>query len=124
MHQPPAGGERRADRAAVLAALERQLKRRDKALVANTGYRRTGPQLTDWLHGISPSGKSIAGVREQAERISRCRLTFEVHRGALTGLVNRNIVDTAMFLDRNSRIQASCCTHHAAGRAEPLAMRG
>src|SRR6201989_1226400 len=29
-----------ADRAAVLAALERQLKRGDKALVGNTGYRR------------------------------------------------------------------------------------
>ena len=63
-----------------------------------------GRSLRTWLGrmGISPGGKSIAGVREQAERISRCRLTFEVHRGGVTGLVNQNIVDTAIFLDSNS----------------------
>jgi Plasmid encoded RepA protein len=38
-------------------------------------------------------------VRDQADRISRCRLTFHMTRNGRTSLVNQNIVDTAMFLD-------------------------
>jgi hypothetical protein len=42
-------------------------------------------------------------VREQADRISRCRLTFHAQFGnggtsGKAGLVNQNIVDTAMFV--------------------------
>jgi hypothetical protein len=37
-------------------------------------------------------------VREQAERLSRCRLTFHIQQGGRAGLVNQNIVDTAMFV--------------------------
>src|SRR5690348_4569114 len=51
--------------------------------------------------GIPQGGKNIAIVREQAERISRCRLTFHVSRGGRTGLVNQNIVDSAIFLENN-----------------------
>jgi Plasmid encoded RepA protein len=60
-----------------------------------------GKSLRDWLGrmGIPQGGKSIALVREQAERISRCRLTFQVSHGGRTGLVNQNIVDTAIFLE-------------------------
>jgi Plasmid encoded RepA protein len=60
-----------------------------------------GRSLRAWLArmGISVGGKSVAGVREQAERISRCRLTFHVASGGRTGLLNQNIVDTAIFLD-------------------------
>lgn len=60
-----------------------------------------GKSLRNWLTrmGISPGGKSVAGVREQAERISRCRLTLQVNMGKKTGIVNQNIVDTAIFLD-------------------------
>jgi hypothetical protein len=63
-----------------------------------------GKSLRDWLGrmGIPQGGKSIAMVREQAERISRCRLTFQVSQGGRTGLVNQNIVDTAIFLETDS----------------------
>jgi hypothetical protein len=63
-----------------------------------------GRSLRDWLArmGIPQGGKSIALVREQAERISRCRLTFQVSHGGRTGLVNQNIVDTAIFLEADN----------------------
>lgn len=49
--------------------------------------------------GISVGGNTTKLVREQAERISRCRLTFHTsHRGGSL-LVNQNIVDVAMFVD-------------------------
>jgi hypothetical protein len=48
---------------------------------------------------ISVGGKTAALVREQAERISRCRLTFHETRKGATMLVNQNIVDVAMFVD-------------------------
>ena len=62
-----------------------------------------GKSLRDWLFrmGIPQGGNSILGVREQAERISRCRLTFQVSCGGRTGFVNQNIVDTAIFLEND-----------------------
>jgi len=65
-----------------------------------------GRSLNAWLQrlGIPIGGKSFKDVREQAERISRCRLTFHVQTGAKQGLVNQNILDTAMFVhERNSQ---------------------
>src|SRR5689334_11178441 len=43
-----------------------------------------GKSLRGWLVrlGIPVGGKSVEAVREQAERISRCKLTFEVKAGA------------------------------------------
>ena len=57
--------------------------------------------LRDWFGrmGISPGGKSIADVREQAERITRCRLTFEVQQAGRSALVQQLIVDNALFTD-------------------------
>ena len=49
--------------------------------------------------GISVGGKTTTLVREQAERISRCRLTFHAARRGGSVLVNQNIVDVAMFVD-------------------------
>jgi hypothetical protein len=49
--------------------------------------------------GISVGGKTARLVREQAERISRCRMSFHSTRRGATLLVNQNIVDVAMFLD-------------------------
>ncbi len=49
--------------------------------------------------GISVGGKTTMLVREQAERISRCRLTFHAARQGGSMLVNQNIVDVAMFVD-------------------------
>jgi hypothetical protein len=68
-----------------------------------------GKSLREWLQrmGIPLGGKSAAMVREQAERISRCRLTFQVTAGGRTGLVNQNIVDTAIFLDDATTTQGS-----------------
>jgi hypothetical protein len=48
---------------------------------------------------ISVGGKTGRLVREQAERISRCRLTFHAARRGATILVNQNIVDVAMFVE-------------------------
>jgi hypothetical protein len=64
-----------------------------------------GRSLRVWLGrlGIPIGGKSVDGVREQAERLSRCRLTFHVAAaGGRVGLLNQNIVDTAIFLDEDT----------------------
>lgn len=68
-----------------------------------------GGSLRAWLHrlGIPQGGKSIAAVREQAERLSLCRLTFRVQSGNSMGLVNQSIVDTALFLDNQDDRQPS-----------------
>ena len=60
-----------------------------------------GRSLHAWLRrlDISIGGKSMAAVRDQAERISRCRMSFQIRQGNRTGLVNQNILDTAMFVD-------------------------
>lgn len=68
-----------------------------------------GRSLRAWLSrlGIPPGGKSIKDVREQAERISRCRLTFHIQQGGRAGLLNQHIVDTALFLDSDDPAQGS-----------------
>jgi len=48
--------------------------------------------------GISVGGRTTTLVREQAERISRCRLTFHAARRGGSLLVNQNIMDVAMFV--------------------------
>lgn len=62
-----------------------------------------GKSLRAWLRkmGISPGGKSIADVREQAERITRCRLTFEVQQAGRSALVQQLIVDKALFTEES-----------------------
>ena len=68
-----------------------------------TGLRQVelGRSLSDWLVrlGIPLGGKSYKDVKEQASRISRCRLSFHIQAGNRSGLINQNILDTAMFLD-------------------------
>ena len=67
-----------------------------------TGHREVelGRSLNAWLIrlGIPVGGKSFKDVREQAERISRCRLSFHLQQEGRSGLVNQNILDTAMFV--------------------------
>lgn len=60
-----------------------------------------GKSLRDWMErmNIPVGGKNLAAVREQTERISRCRLTFEVRQGNRIGLSNQNIMDSAIFLE-------------------------
>ena len=74
-----------------------------------------GRSLRSWLTrmGISIGGKSMTAVRDQAERISSCRLTLRVKMGKATGLINQNIVDTAIFLENGEARQPSLFTETA-----------
>lgn len=60
-----------------------------------------GKSLRSWMGrmGIPVGGKNLGIVREQTERISRCRLTFEVRQGNRLGLANQSIMDSAIFLE-------------------------
>lgn len=80
-----------------------------EALKNNSREVELGKTLHAWLRrlDISIGGKSMAAVRDQAERISRCRMTFQIKTGNKTGLVNQNILDTAMFVDDEEGGQGS-----------------
>lgn len=60
-----------------------------------------GRSWREWMSriGVPWGGKSGHGVREQAELLSRCRLTFHLIGQGRAGLVNQQIVDRALFLD-------------------------
>lgn len=75
-----------------------------EALRTNSRDIALGKSLHAWLGrlGIPIGGKSFKDVREQADRLSRCRLTFHVQQGGRAGLINQNIVDAAMFVDDTS----------------------
>jgi hypothetical protein len=67
-----------------------------------------GSSLRDWLGriGVSVGGTTGRSVRDQAERISRCRLTFHIATGNHTsGLVNQSIVDKALFIEEGGGSQ-------------------
>ena len=70
-----------------------------EAIRTNSREIQLGRSLRVWLGrlGVPIGGKSMKEVREQALRISRCRMTFQISNGPKTGFVNQNIVDTAMF---------------------------
>ena len=75
-----------------------------------------GRSMRDWLArmGITIGGKSLKDVREQAERIARCRLTFHIKvAGGKVGLVNQNVVDTAMFVPSADPAQGDLFTETA-----------
>ncbi|MFL5280212.1 MAG: replication protein RepA [Rhodopila sp.] len=63
-----------------------------------------GRTLHAWLRRleIPIGGKNMMAVRDQAERISRCRMSFQIKQGDRTGLVNQSILDTAMFVEDKS----------------------
>lgn len=64
-----------------------------------------GGSLREWLGriGVSVGGMTGRSVRDQAERISRCRLTFHLNTGGKTaGLINQSIVDRALFIEESS----------------------
>jgi hypothetical protein len=70
-----------------------------EALKTNNRTVELGKSLRDWLGkmGIPPGGKSIQSIREQAERITRCRISFHLHSAGKESLIQQHIVDTAMF---------------------------
>jgi hypothetical protein len=80
-----------------------------EALKTNSREVELGRSLRSWLTkmGISIGGKSVEAVRDQAERISRCRLSFNLHHGRATGLIQQNIVDKALFLEEPDSPQGS-----------------
>ena len=55
-----------------------------RALETNCREVELGRSLRDWLArmGIPQGGKNMRAVREQAERLSRCRLSFESSKAA------------------------------------------
>ena len=78
-----------------------------EALRTNSREIQLGRSLHAWLRRleIPIGGKSMNDVREQAERISRCRMTFQISKGGRTGLVNQHLLDNAMFVEDDSRQQ-------------------
>jgi len=68
-----------------------------------------GASLRKWMArlGIQPGGSAFRSVREQAERISRCRLTFHIQAGGgrTSALVNQSVVDRALFIEEDTRGQ-------------------
>jgi hypothetical protein len=74
-----------------------------------------GRSLRAWLGrmAISVGGDSVAAVREQADRISRCHMTFQVSRGPGFGLFKQNIVDGALFVPGEDDGQGSLFVNKA-----------
>jgi hypothetical protein len=72
-----------------------------EAVRTNSREVELGRSLHAWLRRleIPIGGKQMASVRDQAERISRCRLSFQIKQGSRTGLVNQHILDTSMFIE-------------------------
>ena len=75
-----------------------------EALRTNSREIELGKSLHAWLRrlGIPIGGKSMRDVRDQAERLSRCRMTFTIKQGNRTGLVNQNLLDTSMFVEEDN----------------------
>jgi hypothetical protein len=74
-----------------------------------------GRSLREWLTkmNIPVGGKSLKDVRDQCERISRCRLSLTVRHGSRIGLTNQNVVDAALFVDNDAAGQGSLFTETA-----------
>src|SRR3954468_6768830 len=74
-----------------------------------------GRNLNDWLlkMGIPVGGRSFKDVKDQTERISRCRLTFEVRHGNRVGMANQNIMESAIFFDSPNPAQGTLFAQHA-----------
>jgi hypothetical protein len=67
-----------------------------------------GASLRQWMSrlGIQPGGSAFRSVREQAERISRCRLSFHISgNGRTSALVNQSVVDKALFIEESDNHQ-------------------
>jgi len=76
-----------------------------EALRLNSREVELGRSMNHWLSrlGVPLGGEGARSVRDQANRLSRCRLTFELHRVGRSGLLNQNIVDSALFLSPDER---------------------
>ena len=79
-----------------------------------------GRSWRNWMEriGIPWGGRSGKAVREQAELLSRCRLTFHIHGDGASGLLNVGIVDKALFLDAGSDVRQGRLTLETAKLSE------
>jgi hypothetical protein len=76
-----------------------------QALRTNSREVELGGSWRTWMSriGVPWGGSSGKAVREQAELISRCRLTFHFQGGAgRSGLVNQSVVDGALFMEADN----------------------
>ncbi|MBP0447794.1 plasmid replication initiator [Roseomonas sp. SSH11] len=80
-----------------------------EAIRTNSREVELGKSLRSWLAkmDIAWGGKTVKDVREQAERISHCSLSFQINQGGRGALLNQHIVDTALFLDSDDGAQGS-----------------
>lgn len=72
-----------------------------EALRSNSREVGLGRSMNHWLHkmGVPLGGKSIASIKDQADRIGRCTFTFD-GKGLKAGTLNRmTIFDKAIFSD-------------------------
>lgn len=95
----------------ILLYLQTQALRRDSREVP------LGDSWRDWLQrmGLSWGGNSGRSVREQAELLSRCRMTFHFGRDGMQGFINQTVVEGALFLEvddegRQGRLALDCAT--------------
>jgi hypothetical protein len=61
-----------------------------------------GGSMHGWLSRVGIPAGSMTGksVRDQAKRISRCKLTFDISTGGRAlGLVQQTIIDHALFIE-------------------------
>jgi hypothetical protein len=77
------------------------LRLQSEALRTGSREVELGKSLRDWLSrmGIPVGGASFKAVRDQTERISRCRLTFEVRHGGKVGMTNQTTMEGTIFLE-------------------------
>ena len=69
-----------------------------------------GRSMRDWLTrmDVPIGGKSMTMIRDQAERISRCHLSFNVRISKRMDFIQQSIVDGAMFLDNPDEGKVHC----------------
>ena len=64
-----------------------------------------GRSLRVWMGkmGLAIGGSTVDAVRDQADRIARCSMTFEIEKGQKFGLLKQNLVDAAIFEENADR---------------------
>jgi hypothetical protein len=91
------------------------LRLQSEALRTQSREVELGRNLNDWLMkmGIPIGGRSFKEVKDQTERISRCRLTFEIRHGNRVGMTNQNIMESAIFFESPDPAQGTLFAQHA-----------
>jgi Plasmid encoded RepA protein len=91
------------------------LRLQSEALRTQSREVELGRNLNDWLTkmGIPVGGRSFKEVKDQTERISRCRLTFEIRHGNRVGMTNQNIMESAIFFESPDPAQGTLFAQHA-----------